>query len=237
MNGFRQALDQTQGKLATLSFNQKVMLSVVALAALISVITFSTWLQTRRDGGAVHQSVARGRPGRPRGAGEAERQGGADQRRHARSWCPEPEVSRLRVDLAAKGVPSSGVVGFEIFDGQQYGLTEFLQDVNFKRALEGELTKTIEGLQGITSARIHLVLPKPSIFRKLATEPTASVVLGLGRGTRLSEHQITGIQSLVAGSVEGLPVDNVTVIDQRGNVLSHARTATTCTGTRRGSSR
>ncbi len=222
MNGFRQALDQTQGHLATLSFNQKVMLSVVALAALISVITFSTWLQ--RDAMAVlftnlspeDAQIALEELAKQNVKAELTNGG-------TTIMVPEPEVSRLRVDLAAKGVPSSGVVGFEIFDGQQYGLTEFLQDVNFKRALEGELTKTIEGLQGITSARIHLVLPKPSIFRKLATEPTASVVLGLGRGTRLSEHQIAGIQSLVAGSVEGLPVENVTVLDQRGTVLSTSR--------------
>jgi flagellar M-ring protein FliF len=223
VNGFRQAMEQTQGKLATLSFNQKVMLSVVALAALISVIAFSTWL--RRDAMAVlftnlspeDAQVALEELAKQNVKAELTNGG-------ATIMVPEPEVSRLRVDLAAKGVPSSGVVGFEIFDGQQYGLTEFLQDVNFKRALEGELTKTIEGLQGIASARIHLVLPKPSIFRKLATEPTASVVLGLGRGTRLTEHQITGIQSLVAGSVEGLSVDNVTVLDQRGNVLSTSRT-------------
>jgi flagellar M-ring protein FliF len=219
VNGFRQALDQTQGKLATLSFNQKVMLSVIALAALISVITFSTWLH--RDVMAVlftnlspeDAQVALDELAKQNVKAELTNGG-------TTIMVPEPDVSRLRVDLAAKGVPSSGVVGFEIFDGQQYGLTEFLQDVNFKRALEGELTKTIEGLQGITSARIHLVLPKPSIFRKLASEPTASVVLGLGGGTRLSEHQISGIQSLVAGSVEGLTADKVTVIDQRGNVLS-----------------
>lgn len=219
MNGFKQALDQTQGKLATLSFNQKVTLTVVALAALISVITFSTWL--RRDAMAVlftnlspeDAQVALEELAKQNVKAELTNGGST-------IMVPEPQVSRLRVDLAAKGVPSSGVVGFEIFDGQQYGLTEFLQDVNFKRALEGELTKTIEGLQGITSARIHLVLPKPSIFRKLASEPTASVVLSLGRGSRLGEQQIAGIQSLVAGSVEGLTVDNVTVLDQRGSVLS-----------------
>jgi flagellar M-ring protein FliF len=212
-------MGQTQGKLATLSFNQKVMLSVVALAAAISVITFSTWLQ--RDSMAVlftnlspeDAQVALEELAKQNVKAELTNGG-------TTIMVPEPDVSRLRVDLAAKGVPSSGVVGFEIFDGQQYGLTEFLQDVNFKRALEGELTKTIEGLQGIISARVHLVLPKPSIFRKLATEPTASVVLSLGRGTRLTEHQISGIQSLVAGSVEGLPVGNVTVLDQRGNVMS-----------------
>ena len=133
---------------------------------------------------------------------------------------PENQVHRLRVDLAAKGVPSSGVVGFEIFDGKQYGLTEFLQNVNFKRALEGELTKSIESLQGIQSARVHLVMPKPSIFNKISTQSTASVVLRLGRGARLADTQINGIQSLVAGSVENLGPEGVSVIDHNGKVLS-----------------
>ena len=133
---------------------------------------------------------------------------------------PESEVYRLRVELANRGIPSSGTVGFEIFDGKQYGLTEFLQNVNFKRALEGELTKSIESLQGIQSARVHLVLPKPSIFKKLESAATASVVLQLGRGARLEETRIAGIQSLVAGSVENLVADQVTVIDQYGSVLS-----------------
>ncbi len=133
---------------------------------------------------------------------------------------PESTVYRLRVDLAAKGIPSSGTVGFEIFDGKQYGLTEFTQNVNFKRAMEGELTKTIEGLAGIQSARVHLVLPKPSIFKKMDTGATASVVLRLGHSARLGQNQITGIQSMVAGSVENLELDGVTVIDQSGKVLS-----------------
>ncbi|MCK9997082.1 MAG: flagellar M-ring protein FliF [Candidatus Krumholzibacteria bacterium] len=133
---------------------------------------------------------------------------------------PRKSVHRMRVDLAGKGVPSSGVVGFEIFDGKQYGLTEFLQNVNFKRALEGELTKSIESLQGIQSARVHLVLPKPSIFKKLDSPATASVILQLGRGARLENGRIHGIQSLVAGSVENLAMEQVTVIDQYGKVLS-----------------
>ena len=133
---------------------------------------------------------------------------------------PENVVDRLRMDLQSKGVVTGGTVGFELFDGKQYGLTEFTQNVNFKRALEGELTKSIESLQGILSARVHLVLPKPSIFKKMDTGATASVVVRLGRGARLVSNQIMGIQSLVAGSVENLAIESVTVIDQNGKVLS-----------------
>ncbi len=221
MDGFRQTLETAKSKLGGLTFNQKLTLVVVVAAAIVSTVAFSLWLQkdsmavlftnlSPQDAQSALQELAKQDV-------QSELTNGGTT-----IMVPEQQVSRLRVDLAAKGVPSSGIVGFEIFDGQQYGLTDFLQDVNFKRALEGELTKTIEGLEGITSARVHLVMPKPSIFRKLASEPTASVVLGMGRANRLSEHQITGIQALVAGSVEGLQADAVTVLDQSGKVLSSA---------------
>ena len=93
----------------------------------------------------------------------------------------------LRGDLATNGIPTSGVVGFEICNGKQYGLTEVLQNGNSKRALEGELTKSIETLAGIQSARVHLVMPKSSIFKKLQTEATASVVVSLRRAASLAE--------------------------------------------------
>jgi len=220
VEGIKQALDRLKTRLGGLTFNQKLMLGVVAAAGVISIVTFSLWLQQEEmavlftnldpaDAQAALQELAK------QDVKTELADGGTTV------LVPEAQVHRLRVDLAAKGVPASGVVGFEIFDGKQYGLTDFLQNVNFKRALEGELTKTIEGLAGINSARVHLVLPKPSIFKKLASEPTASVVLGMSRTARVSEHQIAGIQSLVSGSVEGLAADAVTVLDQHGTVLSN----------------
>jgi flagellar M-ring protein FliF len=133
---------------------------------------------------------------------------------------PASEVHRLRVELAAKGVGTSGVVGFEIFDDTHYGMTETDYEVKRQRALQGELTKTIESLRGVDGARVHLVMPKSSIFRALATQPTASVVLTLNRQQLLSPSQVSGIQALVAGSVEGLTDANVTVLDQNGRALS-----------------
>jgi len=221
VDGFKELTDNLKTRLGNLSFNQKVLLGAVATASLISVAVFSIWLQ--KDEKAVlftnltpeDASVALAELSKQDVNAELVNGG-------TTIMVPETSVHRLRVDLAAKGVPSSGTVGFEIFDGKQYGLTEFLQNVNFKRALEGELTKTIEGLQSIQSARVHLVLPKPSIFKKLSSPATGSVVVNLGRGARLSDNQIGGIQSLVAGSVENLESDNVTIIDQHGKVLSAA---------------
>lgn len=219
MDGIKQVLDRLGEWFGRFSFNQKVLLSAVLVAAVVSVVIFSLWLQNEEKA-VLFTNLA------PEDAALALEEltkldiepdltnGGTT------ILVPQDVVHRLRVDLASKGIPSTGVVGFEIFDGKQYGLTEFLQNVNFKRALEGELTKSIESLVGIHSARVHLVLPKPSIFRQLQTEPTASVVVGMGRHAPLTESQIGGIQSLVAGSVEDLQVASVTVIDHNGKVLS-----------------
>jgi flagellar M-ring protein FliF len=219
VDGQKTLIDNFKARLGGLSFNQKVLLGAVATASIISVTVFALWLQKEdmavlftgldsEDASAALEELSKQDV-------RAELTDGGSTIR-----VPESDVYRLRVDLMGKGVVTNGPVGFEIFDGKQYGLTEFLQNVNFKRALEGELTKTIESFQGVQSARVHLVLPQPSIFKKLESAATASVVLRLGRGARMADSQIAGIQSLVAGSVENLELDNVTVIDQNGKVLS-----------------
>ncbi len=219
MDGTKQVLEKLGGRMGHFSFNQKVLLGAILAAAVVSVVIFSFWLR-HEDKAVLFTNLS------PEDASKAiaelaKQNVEADLANGGTTvMVPRSQVHRLRVDLAAKGIPSSGVVGFEIFDGKQYGLTEFLQDVNFKRALEGELTKSIESLSGITSARVHLVIPKPSIFKKMQAPATASVVVGMAASARLGEEQIHGIQALVSGSVEGLAIDNVTIIDQHGTVLS-----------------
>lgn len=221
MDGLKEQIDNLKARLGHLSFNQRIVLGTVAVASIISISVFSLWLQ--KDESAVLFTNLSPEDASTALAELAKQDVKAELSNGGTTiLVPENTVYRLRVDLAAKGIPSSGIVGFEIFDGKQYGLTEFLQNVNFKRALEGELTKSIESLRGIQSARVHLVLPKPSIFKKLASPATASVVLNLGRSVNLAEYQIGGIQSLVAGSVENLERENVSVIDQTGKVLSSA---------------
>jgi flagellar M-ring protein FliF len=219
VDGFRNTTENLKARFGGLSFNQKVLFGAVATASMISIAVFSLWLQ-KEETAVLFTNLS------PEDASvaleELAKQDVSSELINGGTTIlvPEQAVHRLRVELAGKGIPTSGTVGFEIFDGKQYGLTEFLQNVNFKRALEGELTKSIESLQGIQSARVHLVLPKPSIFKKLDAPATASVVLRLGRGARLEENRIAGIQSLVAGSVENLDSGQVTVIDQYGKVLS-----------------
>ena len=133
---------------------------------------------------------------------------------------PKDKIYKVRLDLASKGVPSSGVVGYEIFDHNTMGMSEFMQKINYKRALEGELSRTITEQDGIKSARVHIVIPTKSIFKDEEKKPTASVVLKLTSRNTPSKSSITAIENLVAGSVEGLTPENVTIVDTRGQMLS-----------------
>ena len=133
---------------------------------------------------------------------------------------PSQDVSEWRMKLASQGLPASGVVGYEIFDKNDIGISDFVQQVNYIRALEGELARTIMGIGSIRHARVHIVVPKDRLFLEDRREPTASIVLNIQGSARLSERQIHGITNLVAASVEGMTPDNVTIVDSRGNILS-----------------
>jgi flagellar M-ring protein FliF len=133
---------------------------------------------------------------------------------------PEEKVYDTRLTLAGQGLPRGSGVGYEIFDQPKWGSTDFTQKVNYKRALEGELQRTIESLQQIQSSRVSIVIPEPELFTEQEKPTTASVVLELKPEAQLNRGQVRGIVHLVAASVEGLKPENVTVIDSRGNILS-----------------
>ncbi len=133
---------------------------------------------------------------------------------------PSEKVYELRLELASQGIPQGGGIGFEIFDKNQFGVTEFVQRLNYVRALQGELARTVRQLSEVDQARVHIAIPERSIFSDKEEKPTASVVLKLKAGRALNQGQIGGIVHLVASSVEGLPPQNVTVIDNMGNLLS-----------------
>lgn len=132
---------------------------------------------------------------------------------------PAARVHEWRLKLASQGVPSGGGVGFEIFDKNQFGLTDFAQRLNFQRALQGELARTIGQLREVQQARVHLALPAPRVFSSQDKPASASVVLRLRPGTQLRPDQVRGIVHLVTASVEGLTPDRVTVVDSTGRML------------------
>lgn len=133
---------------------------------------------------------------------------------------PSDKVSELRLELAAAGLPQGGGVGFEIFDNKTLGATEFEQQLNYRRALQGELARTINGLDEIQSSRVHIALPKDSLFTEQQKKATASVTLRLKSGKSLRPAQIEGIVNLVASSIEGMNPEDVMVVDSRGTILS-----------------
>lgn len=133
---------------------------------------------------------------------------------------PESQVHKLRLSLAANGMPSGGGIGFEIFEKQTFGTTSFVEKMNYRRALQGELQRTIATLSVVESSRVHIAIQERSLYKDDDEPPSASVVLKLKRGRALSRSQSNGIVHLVASSVEGLQPDRVTIIDDAGNVLS-----------------
>lgn len=133
---------------------------------------------------------------------------------------PSDQVNDLRLKLAAQDLPKSGNVGFELMENQKLGTSQFLEQVNYQRALEGELASTIESINAVQSARVHLALPKQSVFVRDQQKPTASVLVNLQPGRALDENQVSAIVHLVASSVPNLTPDNVTIVDQDGNLLS-----------------
>jgi flagellar M-ring protein FliF len=133
---------------------------------------------------------------------------------------PMKSVHETRLSLASLGLPQGGGVGFEIFDKQSFAITDFVQKVNYSRALQGELSRTIASLGPVETARVHLVLPEKRLFKDQQQPATASVIIRLAPGKRLNETQIEGVVHLVSSSIEGLAPQYVTVIDQNGNVLT-----------------
>ncbi|CAJ0684120.1 Flagellar M-ring protein [Ralstonia mannitolilytica] len=135
---------------------------------------------------------------------------------------PEANVHETRLKLASQGLPKGGLAGFELMENQKFGTSQFAEQVNYQRALEGELARTIQAMQEVQSARVHLALSKPSVFVREQAKPSASVLLKLYPGRMLDRSQVQAIGHLVSSSVPNLPLANVTVVDQSGRLLSTA---------------
>lgn len=133
---------------------------------------------------------------------------------------PEDAVYQTRMRLVSAGVPRGGHVGFELFDDSDFGVTEFAQRVNYQRALQGEIERTIAALPGVQNARVHLTIRRPGLFVGEKEASKASVALTLRPGETLNRQQIHGVRSLVAAAVEGLSAQNVAVLDSEGALLA-----------------
>jgi len=199
--------------------SQRKLGVMVALAAVIALIAGSVmWAQTPdyrvlygnlsdRDGGAVIESLQK------QNIPFKTAEGGA-------IMVPSNMVYEARLKLASQGLPKGGSVGFELMDNQKFGISQFQENVNYQRALEGEITRTIETISAVQGARVHLAIPKPTVFVREEQKPSASVLVSLYVGRSLDKAQVGGIVHLVASSVPEMPPGNVTIIDQNGKMLT-----------------
>lgn len=163
---------------------------------------------SERDGGAVIQSLQQMNV--PYKFAEG---GGA-------VMVPAEKVHETRLRLASQGLPKSGTTGMELMDNQKFGISQFAEQVNYQRGLEGELARSIESIGAVQSARVHLAIPKPTLFVRERQKPTASVVLQLYPGRAIDEGQVAAITHLVSSSVPELTPKSISIVDQHGNLLS-----------------
>jgi len=133
---------------------------------------------------------------------------------------PSTMVNDARLRLAQQGLPKGGSVGFELMDNQKFGISQFAEQINYQRALEGELERTISSIASVQAARVHLAIPKPSVFVREQRSPSASVLVNLYPGRVLDDGQVSAIAHMVASGVPDMPLSNVTIVDQNGDLLT-----------------
>lgn len=215
-------LDQLKRLLGSLTLKQKVTIVVTAVASILALYGLVHW-QTERDFKPLYTELA------PDDAGAVlakVRESGAEYRLAeggSTVLVPSARVNELRLTLAAAGIPKSGRIGYEIFDKTNFGASDFTEQINFHRALEGELERSVMAISGVEQARVHITFPKDSIFSEEREPAKASVLLRLRPGVHLDAQNVNAICHLTASAVEGLSPDAVSVVDMRGNLLSHPK--------------
>src|SRR5579862_966933 len=138
---------------------------------------------------------------------------------------PSAKLSEMRLEMASAGLPKSGRIGFELFDKTNFGATEFVEHINYRRALEGELERTVMSLAEVEQARVHVTFPKESVYLESRQAAKASVVVRIRPGAQLVPQNVVAICQLAASAVDGLLPEAVSVVDMRGNLLNRARRA------------
>jgi flagellar M-ring protein FliF len=217
-------MEQLKKILATLTLRQKILILAAAAAVAVSLVAFTRWRResdfrplytglAADDAGAIVRKL---------------RESGAEYRLGDDGTSvsvPSARVAELRLEMAGAGLPKTGRVGFELFDKTNFGVTDFAEHINYRRALEGELERSVMALAEVESARVHLTFPKDSVFLEAQQPAKASVLVRLRPGARLSPANVLAVEHLVASAVEGLSPDAVSVVDMNGNLLSRPHRA------------
>jgi len=215
-------MNELKRLLASLSWKQMLSLALAAGAVITALALFSHWNRERdfrplfsqlspEDAGAVLAKV---------------RESGVEYRlsdNGSSVLVPSSKVAELRLQLAAAGVPKSGRIGYELFDKTNFGASDFTEQVNYHRALEGELERSVMSISDVEQARVHITFPKDSLFLDNRQPAKASVLVKLRPGAQLSAQNVAAICQLAASAVDGLLPEAVSVVDMRGNLLNRAR--------------
>src|SRR5882724_49493 len=222
-------MEQFKKLFADLSLMQRATIVAAALVVGAGIFAFVRWKResdfrplyttlASEDAGAVVQKL---------------KEGGVDFRLSESGstvLVPSAKLAEMRLEMAAAGLPKSGRIGFELFDKTNFGATEFVEHINYRRALEGELERTVMSLAEVEQARVHVTFPKESVYLESRQPAKASVVVHLRPGATLLPQNVIAIEHLVASAVEGLTPEAVSVLDVRGNLLSRVRAAAAADG-------
>ena len=217
-------MEQLRKLFANLSVAQRILILAASLAVGASLFAFTRWRResdfrplyttlASEDAGAVVQKL---------------KEGGVEYRLSENGstvLVPSAKLAEMRLEMAAAGLPKSGRIGFELFDKTNFGATEFVEHINYRRALEGELERTVMSLAEVEQARVHVTFPKESVYLESRQPAKASVVVKIRPGTQLSPQNVIAIEHLLASAVEGLAPEAVSVLDVRGNLLSRTHAA------------
>jgi flagellar M-ring protein FliF len=217
-------LDQWKAVWTNLSIRHRITIGVALAIAAAAVFGLTRW-QHESD----FKPLYTGMSAEDAGAVVAKlKEGGVEYRVSddgSSVLAPSSRQAELRLELASAGLPKTGRIGFELFDKTSLGMTDFAEQVNYRRALEGELERSMRSISQIEQARVHITFPKDSVFLESRTAGKASVLLKLRNGAKLSPQNVTGISHMVASAVDGLAPDAVSVMDMHGTLLHRPKSA------------
>jgi flagellar M-ring protein FliF len=215
-------MNQLNQLIAKLSMRQRLTIGVVAAVVLGGLLMFSRWSK-ERDFKPIFSNLPAEEAGqvvtRIKESGIEYRLGEGGKS----ILVPSNRIAELRLHLASEGLPKAGRIGFELFDQTNFGATDFTEQVNFKRALEGELERSVTSLAEVEQARVHITFPKDSIYAESRLPAKASVMVKLRPGARLSNQNVLAICHLTASAVEGLAPEAISVLDMEGNLLNRPK--------------
>jgi flagellar M-ring protein FliF len=215
-------MEQLKQLFARLTLRQKITLAIAVVAVIGGMVWMSKWSK-ERDFKPLFTNLS------AEDAGQALarlRESGVEYRlsdNGSSILVPSAKVAEMRLQLAAAGLPKSGRIGFELFDRNNFGATDFTEQVNYRRALEGELERSVASLAEVEEARVHITFPKESIYTESRQPAKASVLVKLRPGAKLSSQNISAICNLTASAVEGLAPEFVSLLDMQGNLLNRPK--------------